>query len=361
MFKQFILLVILILVPNITKAADLDFKVGVILPLTGPAADYGIAIQNGIKLASRENSGSKINFIYEDGAYEPSTVLAALNKLHQIDKVRLLYVWGVKYCFLVSSYVEKNKLPMVAQCVHGEVAKDKTYIIRFLNHANEYMVVLNNYLDKSNLKDIATVISEDTYCEETFRALKEELSKEIKLTEIASLPPKEMDFRSTIARIKSKKYQAVIAFLAPGQNGQFAKQMKELHLDIPVFGHNTYESLSEIKLSQGAMEGAIFANNRVTEEFKNYYLQQYKNDNQITWAGFSYEFTKMLEFLEPSLTSASSGLEIMDIIARYPAKSNSVAGPLNYYENTKVGRYFGFPIVMKTVKDGKIQVLEPSN
>jgi ABC-type branched-subunit amino acid transport system substrate-binding protein len=61
-------------------------KVGLVLPLTGKAADYGFAIKNCIDLAQRDRPElfNNITFIYEDAAYEPRLAVSSLNKLNNI-------------------------------------------------------------------------------------------------------------------------------------------------------------------------------------------------------------------------------------------------------------------------------------
>lgn len=60
------------------------FKVGVIVPLSGPLAEYGMAIVNGITLA-KEQYPEKLksrDFSIEDSAYKTTQALAAFNKFH---------------------------------------------------------------------------------------------------------------------------------------------------------------------------------------------------------------------------------------------------------------------------------------
>ena len=57
--------------------------VGLILPLTGPTADYGVAIKNSIGLAFEEipDLGERIHLLYEDAQYDPKLAVTALAKL----------------------------------------------------------------------------------------------------------------------------------------------------------------------------------------------------------------------------------------------------------------------------------------
>ena len=72
-----------------TTSPKSQFKVGVILPLSAKAAEYGQAMQNGIELllSDREKDGKRIEFIYEDVQYSPKLAVGAFNKLRNIGYI----------------------------------------------------------------------------------------------------------------------------------------------------------------------------------------------------------------------------------------------------------------------------------
>lgn len=61
--------------------------IGVILPLTGDAASYGVSLMKGLDIAF---DGNDVKIIYEDSKGEPKTAVNAINKLINIDKADLL-------------------------------------------------------------------------------------------------------------------------------------------------------------------------------------------------------------------------------------------------------------------------------
>ena len=79
------------------KNDDGEIKIGVILPLTGPGAPYGQAEREGIELAINQfnaggvvNGKRKIRLIIEDSKTEPASGVSAINKLIQLDKVKVV-------------------------------------------------------------------------------------------------------------------------------------------------------------------------------------------------------------------------------------------------------------------------------
>src|SRR3989338_10317243 len=73
-----------------------SYKVGVMYPLSGDAASYGIPIQATTKIAADEINakggvnGKKLELIYEDSKCNPKDGNAAAQKLINIDKVKVI-------------------------------------------------------------------------------------------------------------------------------------------------------------------------------------------------------------------------------------------------------------------------------
>jgi ABC-type branched-subunit amino acid transport system substrate-binding protein len=88
-------------------------KIGVILPLTGPAAELGELSKRGIVLAADhinahgEIHGRKIELIIEDAGLEPKRALDAYRKLKEIDGVTF-YLVSVNFKILTTRLLFKK-------------------------------------------------------------------------------------------------------------------------------------------------------------------------------------------------------------------------------------------------------------
>ena len=70
-------------------------KIGATLPLTGDISTYGIDAKNAIDLVVKEINevdidGKKIEIIYEDDQCDPKQVVTTVNKLINVDKVKII-------------------------------------------------------------------------------------------------------------------------------------------------------------------------------------------------------------------------------------------------------------------------------
>src|SRR5512147_2962471 len=99
---------------GITSAAE-PIKVGVIYPLTGPAAAAGSYQKAGVEIARDKFNaeggviGRQIQLFVEDGANDPSQSVSAAEKLVTRDKVdAMIAAWGSSPTLAVSASVTKK-------------------------------------------------------------------------------------------------------------------------------------------------------------------------------------------------------------------------------------------------------------
>ncbi len=89
-----------LLFPLIALAQPRDIpsrlKVGIATPLSGPLAEYGVAMRNGIDLARRESPeiDSRCDFTIEDSKYDSSTAITIFQKLVSTAHFHVVYNWG---------------------------------------------------------------------------------------------------------------------------------------------------------------------------------------------------------------------------------------------------------------------------
>lgn len=326
------------------RAEQPPLKVGVILSLSGPTAEYGEALRRGIQLgvAHYPEAKRKFQFIFEDAEYSPTKAVQAFHKLAELDKVDLVYVWGVSFCEAIAPLAERRRMPTVAQCISPTVSAKRRYVIRFMNQTNEYVDMLLSEIQARGWKRLGIVITENPYLEEMYNALKERASKNIQIELIDRYQIHQNDFRSTVAKLHQSRYDSIGVFLAAGQISKFYLQMREARLNMASFGSNFFDSYSELEMAGGAMDGAIFANNYVAPIFAAEYFGTYNDLSQVQWAALSYEFVKHLAGIK-SLTRNS----LIQDIARPPISSGALgAGRLI---TTNYSHAIEFPLVIKEV------------
>jgi hypothetical protein len=66
-------------------------------------------------------------------------------------------------------------------------------------------------------------------------------------------------------------------FLLPGQVAQFYTELQKQNVNVPSFGSDVFDSVSEIKAAHGAMNGAVLAHHVVTDSFRTSYVEKFGN------------------------------------------------------------------------------------
>lgn len=103
-------------------AATAQTKIGIIQPLTGPAAASGNYVANGAKIAVEEINakggvlGQKVELVIEDNKSNPTEAAAVAEKLITRDKVPVLMgAWGSSFTLAVMPKLMEYKVPMLVE------------------------------------------------------------------------------------------------------------------------------------------------------------------------------------------------------------------------------------------------------
>jgi len=347
--------------PNIASA-DAPFNIGVVVPLTGPTADYGIAIQNSINLAVKDRPElfADIKFNYEDAQGNPSNAVSAFNKLLAANQMKISLTWGVAFCKALAPIAEGRKVPLVGLCLDPTAASNRRYVLRFKNTTDEIMATQAKYLLKNGVKKIGLIQSEHPYFEELTEALQRNLLEGQTLTIIDQVPTTQLDLRPSILKIKNKlsDYDSVGVFLWIGQVANFYRQLKELSINLPTFGSDLFESISEIKAANGLMDGIPFSGIEIRPEFIKRYKAIYHSESQLAFGAPAYEFAITVGELFGKNSANLSAEEIVNKFSLVSPRPGVAAGPYKYINDSKVGQYFQFPIVIKKIKGDAFEIAQ---
>ena len=329
-------------------------KIGLILPLTGPTADYGESIRNSVEMARGDHPEdfNRVQFLYEDARYDTALAVSAFQKLVSVDRVDLIYTWGITFCRALGPLAEARKIPLIVQCLDSQSAAGRRYVMRFMNYSDEYQQLIADYLEKKKLRRIAMVISDNTYLEEMYEALRRASPASNSIEIVARYHTSEMNFRSTISKIKNGNFDAIGVYLGPGQVAQFYRQLREQNLQLPTFGTNLSESLSEVRAAEGSMEGAIFSFNIETDQFHARYVASHNKASQLAFGALAYEFASLVgRILRTS--NVSSGVDLLAQLRSTPPQQGIAAGPYKFQSNNQSGDYFKFPLTLKRIEGEK--------
>lgn len=337
-------------------AADDTFQVGLTLPLSGALAEYGQAAKNGVELARTQHPENfqKVSFIYEDSQWDAKTAVSAFNKLRSIEKVSLIYNWGNPTTEAVAPLAERYHLPLIGMAANPQTSLGRHYVIRSTNAASDFASRLAEYLVQQGYKNIGVIIADNSYVRGLFDGLKSTIGDRgsVEIVDLYNL--QDQDFRSSISKLRQRKYDALGVFLITGQISNCYRQLKDQGINLPTFGTDFFESGTEIKLANGGMNGAVYTHLGITEQFRADYVSRFNNDYQIAYAGNAYDMAMILGRLFNGQTLSAD--EIMTRL-RSVKDQSGIGGTFSFGDAPDEGPHYHFPVQLKKIVGDKITVI----
>ncbi|MEZ4754069.1 MAG: ABC transporter substrate-binding protein [Bdellovibrionota bacterium] len=348
-------LIVVVSSNSFVSAETSKFKVGVVIPLSGPIAEYGIAARNGIEIAQTEHPElfKNIEFIFEDNQWNAKLAVTTFNKLRSNDKVSLIYNWGNPTTEAVAPLAERYKIPLLGMSADSSVAIGKEFVTLTTNPTMAFAEKLADYLKRKNYKKLGVVLAENSYVSGIYKDLKTQLDSDQNIEIIDNYNLSETDFRSTVTKLRYRKYDALGVFLITGQVSEFYKQLADQNVKVPTFGTDFFENSTEIRMARGGMEGAVYTHLGVNDDFKAEYIKRFGNDLQLAYAGNSHDIVLMIGKLFNSGKNQSAS-QIMDKI-RTAEEFQGACGNFIFKNTKDAGPYISFPIYTKLIKNGIVE------
>lgn len=171
MIKNGIIILTAIIFISCSNKND-NFKIGAILPLTGPAASFGVGSKNAMILANKAILYD-YNLIFEDGQADPKISINALKKLTEVDNVKTIVTMTSRVSMAFKPIIKNRDVLLFANASHPKILDNTHNILRFSNTAQDEANAIIRFLKRRNIKRIGIIAINDDYG----RAYVDELSK----------------------------------------------------------------------------------------------------------------------------------------------------------------------------------------
>ena len=270
--------------PSILHAETPDheppIRIGVILPLTGDAASWGEAVRNGVELAREKLPVAirdRIELVYEDDQRNPRLSVLAFQKLVQLNHISALIGITAQPGMAVAPLAEREKIPFISISLPKRITQDRQYSVLLYPTTERMGQALADEAKSRGYKRIARISSIHDGRMSIREAFDAAHKGAIEIALDEDYPIESRDFKEFLIKLKSlPKIDAIYANLVLGQVGLFAKQARELNIQLPLFESEMFEDDSEVALSQGALVGQWFVNQvDAPREFLQEYQQRF--------------------------------------------------------------------------------------
>lgn len=275
-------------------------KIGVILPLTGDAANYGKSLQEGINTADallKDSVGFALNIIYEDSKAEPQRAVTSINKLLSVDKVEcIIGDMFTSTTLAIAPIAEKNNILLLSPTGSAnEISLNKKQVFRiYPSEVEEGNTLSNFYKEKFSTQKCAIIYANEDAMKNVVSTIIENFGDSIVVFE-SSFSKGITDFKNIILSIpKTVSNVFVIGYL--NDAALLVKQSTELNKNYTFLGISTLYDNQFIDLTKNASNNVYFtapyysvkSENPNINQFVSKYNSIYKKEPDV-WAGYGYD------------------------------------------------------------------------
>ncbi len=290
------------------KPAEDVIKIGVYEPLTGGQAAGGQMTVDGMKLANKlfpTVLGKKVQLVIEDNKSEPTESANVVSRLIDQHKVQvILGSYGSSNSKSGGNVAKQKGVPVIGcSPTNPTVTKDNDYYFRVCFIDPFQGTVMANYAFK-DLKAKKVAIIREVTSDYSVGLAQYFVDAFTKLTGdpnsiVAQLDYKkgDQDFTAQLQTIKSKQPDVIFA---PGEIGESAiliKQARQLKINVPFLGGDTWEAPEFIQIGGKAVEGIAFSTHftaeapvtEMSKKFMEEFKKEYKGQEPTAFAALGFD------------------------------------------------------------------------
>jgi|GEM_PF-1421855 len=217
-------------------------KVGVIMPLTGELAMYGLSSKAALEYSADKINytvnGKKIEFVFEDGLCDGKDATKAFNKLLNIDNIKYVITGCSSESLSVAHVAEQNKVLHISACGTSpdvEFAGDYTFALKPLDNFEEQYVA--SYIYKNlNAKNVSIIACTNDWCKGAEKVFTQKFTQlGGKILTIEHNSGGASDMKTQLLKIKETNTDIIIALQYPEAFINIANQTKQLDIKTKMF------------------------------------------------------------------------------------------------------------------------------
>ena len=223
---------------NYALAQAKPFKVGLLLPMTGPFASTGRQIENGVRLYMAQFgdkvAGRTVELVIKDDTGVPDITKRLAQELVVNDKVDVLAGFGLTPLALATAPIAtQSKTPMVVMAAATSIITESSpYIVRTSMTLPQVTLGVAEWAPKNNIRRVVTLVTDygpGYDAEKTFRDRFLLNGGQI-LAELR-VPLRNPDYAPFLQKVRDLKPDALFVFVPAGAGSVLLKQFAERGLD----------------------------------------------------------------------------------------------------------------------------------
>lgn len=285
-------------------------KIGRILPLTGPAASYGQSEKKGTLLALEEINQSnflgkyKLEILFEDDECNVRNGVNVMKKFVEINKFPIVVgatCSGVTMA--LAPLANENRVVLLSPLSSlSDITYAGPYVFRIMPSDAFQSKKIAEWIIEEGYKRIAMLSITNAWgvgVSEEFLKEYTKLGGEIIIHEHCK--EGDTDFRTQLLKIRNSRPEALFIPTMPKEGGLILRQLRELNIQLPVFGADAW-SVSELTETAGsAANGVRYVfpkqyDGKEFEIFSEKFFQKFNERPDVNAAG-AYDAINIVSFV----------------------------------------------------------------
>lgn len=343
--------------PPLSFSQQAPCKIDALLlaPLSGPAASIGTDCVNVAQLALESLSPDirdRISLRVDDTQMKPAVAVNAFKSQISRGKPDVTLVAFSESTNAVSPIAAREGVVMIGIGPSRKFLDGNELAFRHWVDPEGMSPVLVKELKAKGYARVGVIYSEHPAQAEFARYFVPFARKEgLEVVVEASILPDELELRSVVSQVLSKKPDTIVYFVLPPQPSVLTKAIRSVNKKIPLHAFIYTESLTEIQNAAGAMEGVVYAAPAFSEDFQERYARKYQGDYAEGISGSFYDSILLLG--HAAAANACTGVELQRFLSGVKSFTG-IAGTYGVNET----REFPIPVQLKTIQNGKIVSLQ---
>jgi branched-chain amino acid transport system substrate-binding protein len=343
-------------------AENSPITIGVVLPLTGDAAHWGIPVRNGADMAVEEVNraggigGRRITLMVEDDRCQPADAIAAFHKIAAAGAAPVILGAVCSSATLaIAPLAEARQTVVISPASTSPKVTDAgEFIFRIIPSGSLRAKVLADYVynDRGLSSLAALYINNEGGIggASAFKAQFTQLGGAVVAEE--AYPQGATDLRAQLAKIKASDADGVVVGSYPPDTVVVLKQARELGLRLPLFFTTESPQNTEVlRAAADAANGAIYIlsappEGAAADKFARAYEARFSHKPEL-FAAEGYDVVRLIEAAMTAAAPSPNGPAIRDYL--YAVKNYAGAsGTITFDENGDVIK----PYAIKTIEGG---------
>ncbi|MDZ4145421.1 MAG: ABC transporter substrate-binding protein [Burkholderiales bacterium] len=215
-----------------------SFRIGLILPMTGPFASTGKQLEAAARLYMAQNgstvAGRKVEVIVKDDTGTADVTKRIAQELVVNDKVDVLAGFGLTPLALATAPVAtQSKTPLVVMSAATSIITEASpYIVRTSFTVPQVVTALADWASKNGVKKVVSLVTDYGPGVDSEKFFKERfVANGGTVVDTLRVPLRGPDFAPFLQKVRDAKPDALFAFVPSGQGSALMKQFAERGLD----------------------------------------------------------------------------------------------------------------------------------